>query len=190
MKQEDRVRQTKQAFRMALLHFLQEKPINKVTVKDLTEFTGFSRSTFYLYYQDMYALKEDLERTVFADVKARMDRHSPEELSRSITPLIRDLFEFADQNRNVFYILAGSNSYREFSTGIVGLVRDYCFRIWPAVEPNANLDRFEPFFHYMITGLIAVVQYWIDEGTETIDEIAESTARMVYDGAAVLYGEE
>ena len=187
MKQEDRVRQTKQAFRTALLHYLQKKTIDKITVKDLTDFTNYSRSTFYLYYQDIFALKEDLEQAVFSEVQARMERHSPEELKKTLTPLIREMYEYADQNRDVFFILSSNNSYLELTGGIMERLRDYCYSSWDILYPNADRNKYHLYYHYLASGLISTVIYWITDGQESIDEISAVTAQLAEAGAKVLY---
>lgn len=51
---------TKQALQRSLLSLLAEKPFEKITVRDIAERSGFSRNTFYYYYQDIYAMAEDI----------------------------------------------------------------------------------------------------------------------------------
>lgn len=47
---------TKRALEQALKHFLSLKPLNKVTISDLTEYCGISRMTFYYHFDDIYDL--------------------------------------------------------------------------------------------------------------------------------------
>lgn len=47
---------TKRALTNALRHFLLQKPLNKVTISDLTEYCGISRMTFYYHFDDIYDL--------------------------------------------------------------------------------------------------------------------------------------
>lgn len=53
---------TKQAIRMSLLKLLEEKSIDKVTVKDICELCEINRNTFYYYYSDVYQVVEDIMR--------------------------------------------------------------------------------------------------------------------------------
>ena len=186
MKQEDRVNQTKHNFRMALLRLLQEKPINKISIRELTEVSHYNRSTFYLYYQDIYDLQEDIEQTVLREVQERMERHPPLEMKDSIYPLIREIFLYADENREVFKMLSISNSYSTLTNDITELVRKRCYMAWDIVFPGANKEHYEPFFHYLCSGLIAIVIYWISDSKKSVDEISEIAARLVYSGSTVL----
>lgn len=50
MKQDRRVKYTKAALMESLLSLLREKPLEKITVKELCERADVNRSTFYVYY--------------------------------------------------------------------------------------------------------------------------------------------
>ena len=47
---------TKKAINQAFLDILAEKPLEKITVRDITERCGINRNTFYYHYQDIPAL--------------------------------------------------------------------------------------------------------------------------------------
>ena len=50
--------QTKKALAEALKQLLTRKPINKITINDITEQCGISRITFYYHFKDIYDLAE------------------------------------------------------------------------------------------------------------------------------------
>ena len=49
---------TKRALASALKELLEHKPLNKITINDITEQCGVNRQTFYYHFQDIYALLE------------------------------------------------------------------------------------------------------------------------------------
>lgn len=49
---------TKRALEASLKHLLQEKPLEKITINDITEDCGISRMTFYYHFKDIYDLIE------------------------------------------------------------------------------------------------------------------------------------
>ena len=51
-----RTKYTKSVIRQALFDLLKEKPLNKITVTDICKMADINRSTFYSYYEDVYAL--------------------------------------------------------------------------------------------------------------------------------------
>ena len=51
---------TKMAIQTAFIQLLNERPMNKITVKDITDSCGINRNSFYYHYQDMPALLEEV----------------------------------------------------------------------------------------------------------------------------------
>lgn len=49
---------TKRALEMSLKNLLLQKPLNKITISDITEDCGISRMTFYYHFKDIYDLVE------------------------------------------------------------------------------------------------------------------------------------
>lgn len=54
---------TQQAIMYSLLRLLQEKSIDKITVKDICEMCEINRNTFYYYYSDIYEVLKVLIET-------------------------------------------------------------------------------------------------------------------------------
>ena len=55
-----RFQETDQRIREYFVKALEEKEISKITVREICEAVGINRSSFYLHYQDVYALLEAL----------------------------------------------------------------------------------------------------------------------------------
>ena len=49
---------TKQALEESLKHMLLKKPLDKITIRDITEDCGISRMAFYYHFKDIYDLVE------------------------------------------------------------------------------------------------------------------------------------
>ena len=51
---------TKKAIKEAFIALLDEKPLNRITVKDIVETCGINRNSFYYHYEDLPALIEEI----------------------------------------------------------------------------------------------------------------------------------
>lgn len=49
---------TKRALEASLKNLLLQKPLNKITISDITEDCGINRMTFYYHFKDIYDLVE------------------------------------------------------------------------------------------------------------------------------------
>ena len=56
-----RVRYTQKVLKESFLKLLEEKPVNKITVKEVCELAELNRATFYAHYTDCFALLESIE---------------------------------------------------------------------------------------------------------------------------------
>lgn len=51
---------TKRAIKASFIKLLNERPISKITVKDIVEDCGINRNSFYYYYQDLPTMIEEI----------------------------------------------------------------------------------------------------------------------------------
>ena len=54
---------TKKEITATFLNLLEQKPLSKITVKNIVETCGINRNTFYYYYNDIYDLVDDIFNT-------------------------------------------------------------------------------------------------------------------------------
>ena len=59
-----RVEKTRRSIINAFLQLRARKPLEKITVKELSELAEINKATFYLHYHDIYHLSEKLEEEV------------------------------------------------------------------------------------------------------------------------------
>ena len=51
---------TKKGIMDSFVELAKEMPIDKITIKKVCDNCNINRNTFYYYYQDLYALKEEI----------------------------------------------------------------------------------------------------------------------------------
>jgi AcrR family transcriptional regulator len=78
--EDKRVYKTQKHLRDTLIALLEEKPFEKITVKELCEYAHTGRATFYTYYDDKYSLLEDVFHQIGLELQERYRlraEHSP-----------------------------------------------------------------------------------------------------------------
>ena len=63
---------TSKAIEESFIRLLNERPLDKITIKDIVDDCGISRNTFYYHFQDITAL---LEHVLNADVERVLSQH-------------------------------------------------------------------------------------------------------------------
>jgi len=79
-KQLERTTQTKDALIYAFWELYQTTPIEKITVKSITDRAGYYRSTFYCYFTDVYQVLEDIEQNILNELNYILIQMDPKEI--------------------------------------------------------------------------------------------------------------
>ncbi len=74
-----RVKYTKMVIKNSLVKFLKEKPISKITVKEICEDADINRATFYAHYTDQYDLLQRIENEIIDDINLYLSEYNFEE---------------------------------------------------------------------------------------------------------------
>lgn len=63
-----REKKTKRNIKDAFLQLRAHKPLERITVKELSEMAEISKATFYLHYKDIYDLSEQLQDDIIQKI--------------------------------------------------------------------------------------------------------------------------
>ena len=85
-----RVKKTKRAIQKAFVALLREKPIEKITVKEIAERAEINKTTFYSHYETLDALTAEMERQTVQHVCDRMG--GAQQLLDAPEAFVREMF--------------------------------------------------------------------------------------------------
>lgn len=128
---------TKKAIMESFLHLAAKKPLDKITVRDIVDDCGINRNTFYYYFQDIYAVLEELCR--------HATTHLPSEqpLAVTLASFCRTLSGFAASHPQASKSLALSLGFegleRYFATDLDGVIMDCCARATSSIPSPVAL---------------------------------------------------
>lgn len=61
MAEDRRVRKSKRAIKQAFIQLLKENNLDRITIQQISDLADVNRGTFYLNYEDKYALLDEME---------------------------------------------------------------------------------------------------------------------------------
>lgn len=117
---------TKNAIKTAFLKLLSNKPISRITVKDIVEECGINRNSFYYHFRDIPALTEAL---VDEQLERLVSSYSPED---PILVFMNAVVDYAEANRSLALHVYRYMDRDQFESGLL----KYC-----AIVANAFADR-------------------------------------------------
>ena len=110
---------TKHALAASLKKLLAEKPIDKITVKDIVEDCGVNRHTFYYHFQDIYEL---IEWFMYDEAEHILGNHKTFDTWKDG---FHDLYSYLQENKDIVMNAYNSNYRNYLEKCIVSLVRPY-----------------------------------------------------------------
>lgn len=161
MKTDARVRYTKRVIRTVFLQLLQEKPISKITVKEICELAEINRGTFYKHYSDPYDLLTKTEADILEDFRSRLGQMEAKSIQQGVVSILQALKE----NYAVYGALIASGVDQGFPIRLATLCYHF---IVPRLNTASKLQLDESqkamCFSYFAGGTSGIIQYWLQTG--------------------------
>lgn len=197
-KQPQVTEQTRANLRAAFWDLYETKPIDKITVREVTDRAGYNRATFYLHYHDVYEVLEEVEDLVLSDaetvVAGRLMKGETLDFSQHMGLLIK-LTRNPDSIRYL-KVLLGDHGDPAFVRRFRELVRPLIERF---LLPAGKLDEQEQrvVSEFYLSGIVAAISAWFAEDDpmdveqfinlvmNTVLAGCTKTADTGYDGAAL-----
>ena len=162
-----RSKNTKMALSLALVKLLEEKTIDQITVKELTEIAGVNRSTFYLHFKDVDHLFECTERNFVEGYEDILKENITENMNMmSFMNMITQLLKYVQKNSELYEVILQSSRREKFIDAIIE-----CGKITiPIVDKNMSTQDKEYLINYMVYACMGVLRKWIKEGMKKSPE--------------------
>lgn len=160
-KTDRRIIQTKEKIKGGMLSLIEEKPIEKLTVKEICEKANVTRGTFYAHYENEYDLLKNMIVELLNNAFDIIDdlpggKYSEEEKIDMLT----NMFDYLKDNDMILRCAIRRRAYPEISVR----ARDYFNRICKIKSDDADADRINVAYMFTGNGIMGLVNSWIDEG--------------------------
>lgn len=170
MKTDARVKYTRMIIRKTFLELLKEKPISRITVKEICECSEINRATFYKHYQDPFDLLGKLEDEILEHIQTVLSQRTYTDISA----LYIDMLNMLKENEELYRILTSDHG----DHSLYNRMFENCYQqVFPLIGrkfPNLDHLRRNLLYYYISQGCSGAVSYWFTNGMrESPEEIAE-----------------
>ncbi len=176
-KQEEKAAQTKAALVDAFWKLYLTKPVEKISVKEITDATGVYRSTLYYYFPDVYAILEYIEEDILHDweqlISDIFSDHKDILLRGAFVELAPWASDFKKKHGSQIAVLLGPNGDPSFQQKIKDTLQKKLFALLKIRDNNLEaLLTYEACF----SGILALGLKWYTENIpfETIASVAQT----------------
>lgn len=133
-----RVQKTKKAIINAFLELRAVKPLNKITITELTQKAVISKATFYLHYKDIYDLSEQLQNELIADVIKEIPH--PETIITEPKQHVGKLLTAFKSQAPMIDILFQDYEISNLANRIEYYIKEEIYRCYPKLKDDTKIN--------------------------------------------------
>ena len=184
-KQDFRSARTQRHLRDALFALLFEKPINKISIRELTERAEISRCTFYLYHDSIFSMLKSIENEMLYDFREGVKTILIENVDSK--KLVSELITFSFRHKydnlpysKLLYVNSGNQEFIDQYSKII--IEELCIAF-----PGKIKVEMMTVLNFYFSGIIAIIHEWIlKEITESPEEMSKRVISIITNGGAYL----
>ena len=159
----------------ALIALLEEKDLEYITVKEICRQAGVNRSTFYLHYEDVYALLDEIGENLIAS--ANLTEISELELSDqdSIHHIILHLVRIVEKNIGFYRVcVLERRTATRLPKQITDELNKTIIKKWEDKGILGDFPDKQYIIDFIQAGFNSIISCWIDknEKRESAEELA------------------
>lgn len=157
-----RIQRTKTAIHSAFIELRRKKPIEKITVTELSKLAHINKATFYLHYADIYDLSDEVENEaidgILTDLKM-LDRlfDNPDRFMQEI------MQAFIDRRQSLDCLFSGSRRWI-YADKVEHHTKSILYEKYPWLHTESN----DIIITFMVQGVMNTIKDADNENTERI----------------------
>lgn len=176
-------RYTRMVLQDSLIELMKEKPISKITIKELCEHADINRTTFYAHYTDQYDLLRKIEDETLAWAKEMLTTLQGKTDKQEALQVLEEVFHYFVQNSSHLQVLMSEQGDIHFQKQLFTLIyQESGINVTP--EQNGNMDKLESYFIFIVTGSVGLIQHWLKHG---LNQSAKEMAEIIYTMASQFF---
>lgn len=175
-----RVRRTRKLLQDGLLELMRRKALGDITVKELAEAADVARATVYVHFKDPADVLLHLERTIYSNMDAILNRRAPAELAQNPAALLREMFGYVQENRLGFEVLLGEHGDRAFADDLRALCAERAAAVLRLRSPGMEDAAVAYQSAFLVGGYENLLYRWLLSGCkESPEELARLAGKIL-----------
>lgn len=168
-----RVQKTRNSIFEAFIELRSNKPLEKITIKELTDLAKISKQTFYLHYKDVYDLAEHIENGLIDEIMT--DIHYPDNILEHLKQITIEIFTRAISQGQLFKTVFSGSRVSSLTDGLEKKLKQEIYKQYPDLRADLKTNIYITF---LVQGCYNAYQQYStinqDRVVEILGEITDS----------------
>lgn len=176
MKTDARIRYTRMVIKNSFLEILKERPVNRVTVKDVCDMAEINRATFYKHYADCYDLLDKIEDEMILELQQLVQ----DVQNKDIAVVFNKMFKKIKEDGTIYLTIASNHGDTTFPNRILNMFYEQAYPLFNGQSANSAKEKKEWAYYFLANGCAGVLSHWINNGMkEDTEELSEYISQLI-----------
>ncbi|MBO3080014.1 TetR/AcrR family transcriptional regulator [Mammaliicoccus sciuri] len=190
MAEDRRVRKSKRAIKQAFIQLLTENNLDHITIQEISDLADVNRGTFYLNYEDKYALLDEMENEQIEEIKGYVDirkmdlstKTSDRFIEEFANKVIKNVITHIEQNMEFYQVILNLERKSKIEEQLADIVRS---NIKHLIGNKYNVFGIPENYYlsYVVGSMMSMIKYWVsDENRVSVEELVNYVSTIASTG--------
>ena len=179
---------TKRRIREALMALVMEKPVEKITIKELAERADIDRKTFYLHYGSIGEVLAEMQQELLGKLETVISGYDLFQPDFDALALFREINAIILESSDFYRRMLVMDRYRFFYDKLKQSMKNSLLTTYAATLGATAVSRvkLDLYLEYVTTGIMALYVHWLQHQEFDLDEVAQAASEISYGGARMV----
>ena len=169
---------------------LSKKPIEEITVTELSEAAEINRKTFYNYYNNVYMVAEEMEDEIVERFEETLRKIDFDTLLKDPVTTFNTLAQLITSDLDFYENILTNRNQISFLQKIITSLKQRIKALY--LNPDSPQSELQDYMlEYIVSGLVSVYQKWFTSGRKTdIGTLSRYISMLAVCGVREVLGSE
>ena len=190
MAEDRRVRKSKRAIKQAFIQLLKENNLDRITIQQISDLADVNRGTFYLNYEDKYALLDEMENEQIEEIKGYVDirkmdlstKTSDRFIEEFANKVIKNVITHIEQNMEFYQVILNLERKSQIEEQLADIVRSNIKHLIGDKDDVFGIPE-NYYLSYVVGSMMSMIKYWVsDENRVSVEELVNYVSTIASTG--------
>ncbi|WP_436882016.1 TetR/AcrR family transcriptional regulator [Mammaliicoccus sciuri] len=190
MAEDRRVRKSKRAIKQAFIQLLKENNLDRITIQQISDLADVNRGTFYLNYEDKYALLDEMENEQIEKIKGFVDirkmdlstKNSVRFIEDFANKIIKNVITHIEHNIEFYQVILNLERKSQIEEQLADIVRSNIKHLIGNKDNVFGIPE-NYYLSYVVGSMMSMIKYWVsDENRVSVEELVNYVSTIASTG--------
>lgn len=190
MAEDRRVRKSKRAIKQAFIQLLTENNLDRITIQQISDLADVNRGTFYLNYEDKYALLDEMENEQIEKIKGFVDirkmdlstKTSDRFIEDFANKIIKNVITHIEHNIEFYQVILNLERKSQIEEQLADIVRSNIKHLIGNKDNVFGIPE-NYYLSYVVGSMMSMIKYWVsDENRVSVEELVNYVSTIASTG--------